>query len=111
MPERPTEPDQSSISEIAPPAIRANWIRLRTLVVLRWVAVAGQLTAVTVAQRLYNLQLEIILCYLVIGVSVFANLLSVWIYPENKRLSEPETFLFLLFDNPFTISARSGSIL
>lgn len=77
---------------------RSNWIRLRTLVLLRWVAIVGQLAALTAAQRFYNLQLEITLCYLAIGVSVFANLTAVWIYPENKRLSEVETSLFLLFD-------------
>jgi len=77
---------------------RRNWIRLRTLVVLRWVAIVGQLAALNVAQRLYDLQLEMTLCYIAIGVSVFANLTAVWIYPENKRLSETETFLFLLFD-------------
>lgn len=75
-----------------------NWVRLRTLVLLRWTAIAGQLAAITIAQRLYDLQLEIALCYMAIGVSVFANLVAVWIYPENKRLSETETFLFLLFD-------------
>ncbi|MEO0486754.1 MAG: ActS/PrrB/RegB family redox-sensitive histidine kinase [Pseudomonadota bacterium] len=93
-----SDPGPGLEGELARPEARANWIRLRTLVVLRWVAIVGQLAALTIAQRLYNLQLEIVLCYMAIGVSVFANLISVWIYPENKRLSEPETFLFLLFD-------------
>ncbi|MEM6728328.1 MAG: ActS/PrrB/RegB family redox-sensitive histidine kinase [Pseudomonadota bacterium] len=77
---------------------RENWVRLRTLVFLRWVAIVGQLLALTVAQRLFDLQLEMALCYLAIGISVLANLISVWFYPENKRLSEAEVFLFLLFD-------------
>ena len=77
---------------------RRNWIRLKTLVIVRWVAVVGQLGALTVAQRIFDLQLEITLCYIAIGMAVFANLTSVWIYPENKRLTEMETFLFLLFD-------------
>ncbi|MEM1373451.1 MAG: ActS/PrrB/RegB family redox-sensitive histidine kinase [Pseudomonadota bacterium] len=77
---------------------RANWIRLRTLVLLRWVAIVGQIAALTVAQRFYNLQIEIALCYLAIGISVAANLMAVWLYPENKRLNETETFFFLLFD-------------
>ena len=42
---------------------RANWIRLRTMIVLRWVAIAGQLIAITVAQRLFGLQLELCLLY------------------------------------------------
>ena len=52
---------------------RRNWIRLRTLILLRWVAIVGQLVAITVAQRVYNLQLELGLCYLTIGVSVIAS--------------------------------------
>ena len=75
-----------------------NWIRLRTLVLLRWWAIAGQVSALIVAQRLYNLNLEIGLCYLVIGVSVLSNLVAFFIYPETKRLRETETMLFVLFD-------------
>lgn len=77
---------------------RSTWIRLRTLILLRWVAIAGQLAAITVAQRLYNLQLELGLCYLAVGVSVIGNLIAIFVFPENKRLSETENFLMVLFD-------------
>lgn len=77
---------------------RRNWIRLRTLILLRWVAIAGQLAAITVAQRMYNLQLELGLCYLAVGVSVIGNLIAIFVFPENKRLSETENFLMVLFD-------------
>lgn len=77
---------------------RGNWIRLRTLILLRWWAIAGQISALVVAQRLYDLNLEIGLCYLVVGVSVISNLVATFIYPENKRLSERETLLVVLFD-------------
>ncbi len=77
---------------------RSNWIRLRTLILLRWVAIAGQLAAITVAQRMYNLQLELGLCYLAVGVSVIGNLIAIFVFPENKRLSETENFLMVLFD-------------
>lgn len=76
----------------------SNWIRLRTLILLRWVAIAGQLTAITVAREMYNLSLEIGLCYLVIGVSASVNLVAVFVFPENRRLTEPENFLMSLFD-------------
>lgn len=78
--------------------MRENWVRLRTLVLLRWWAIVGQVSALIVAQRLYNLELEIGLCYLAIGVSVISNLVASFIFPENKRLREPETFLVVLFD-------------
>ncbi|MEM9550138.1 MAG: ActS/PrrB/RegB family redox-sensitive histidine kinase [Pseudomonadota bacterium] len=77
---------------------RSNWIRLRTLILLRWAAIIGQVTAITVAQQMYNLQLELGLCYLAIGVSVIGNLIAIFVFPENKRLSESENFLMVLFD-------------
>ena len=67
---------------------RPNWVRLRTLIVLRWIAVFGQLAAITVAQRQFSLDLNIGFCFLAIGLSIVANLVAVFVYPENKRLSE-----------------------
>ncbi|MCR9148344.1 MAG: ActS/PrrB/RegB family redox-sensitive histidine kinase [Rhodobacteraceae bacterium] len=75
-----------------------NWIRLRTLVLLRWWAIAGQLTALVVAQKVLNLSLETGLCYLTVGASVITNVIATFIFPENKRLSERETLLIVLFD-------------
>ena len=77
---------------------RGNWIRLRTLILLRWVAIVGQLGAINVAERFYNLQLELGLCYLAVGVSVIGNLIAIFVFPENKRLTETENFLMILFD-------------
>ena len=77
---------------------RSHWIRLRTLILLRWVAIGGQITAITVAQGLYNLQLNLGLCFFAVGVSVVGNLVAMFIFPENKRLSEFENFLTVLFD-------------
>lgn len=77
---------------------RANWIRLRTMIVLRWVAIAGQLIAINVAQLIYGIQLELGLCYLAVGASVIANLVATFIFPENKRLSEFENLWMISFD-------------
>lgn len=77
---------------------RSTWIRLRTLILLRWVAIAGQIVALTVAQQMYSLRLELGLCYLAVGVSVIGNLIAIFVFPENKRLSETENFLMVLFD-------------
>ena len=97
---------------------RGSFIRLRTMIWLRWCAIVGQLAAITLAQKFYNLQLELGLCYLAVGVSIVGNLIAIFVFPENKRLNEAENFLMVLFDllqlcfliyltgglhNPFTI--------
>ncbi len=75
-----------------------NGIRMRTLITLRWMAIGGQLCAIFVADRLYGLQLPLGLCYLAVAAAVVANLFAITLLPENKRLTEVEAFLTLLFD-------------
>ncbi|MFY0681959.1 MAG: ActS/PrrB/RegB family redox-sensitive histidine kinase [Thalassovita sp.] len=77
---------------------RGSWIKLRTITLLRWAAIAGQITAILVAQKLLGLNLELSLCMLVISVSVVGNLIAMFIFPESKRLSESENLLMVLFD-------------
>ncbi|MGR3617152.1 MAG: sensor histidine kinase RegB [Paracoccaceae bacterium] len=75
-----------------------NWIRLRTLILLRWVAIIGQLAAITIAVSWYDIQLELGLCLATVGASVIVNLVAIFVFPENKRLSEFENFLTVMFD-------------
>ncbi len=77
---------------------RGSWIRLRTLILLRWWAVVGQITALIVAERALHLNLEIGLCYMVIGASVISNLVASLVFPANKRLTETENLAMVLFD-------------
>lgn len=77
---------------------RSTWVRLRTLIVLRWFAIAGQIAALTVAQQVYGLQLPVGLCYLAVGVSVIGNLIAIFVFPENTRLNEVQNFMMVLFD-------------
>ncbi|WP_322867409.1 sensor histidine kinase RegB [Aquicoccus sp. G2-2] len=77
---------------------RGNWIRLRTFIWLRWAAIFGQISALLVAQVYFRLHLEVGLFYLVVGLSVIANLVAMFVFPENKRLSERENLLMVLFD-------------
>ena len=78
--------------------LRTNWVRLRTLIVLRWFAIAGQLAAITVAQRLFELNLNLGLCFLAIGAAIVTNLIAIFVFPENRRLSEREVAGMLVFD-------------
>lgn len=77
---------------------RSEWVRLRTLINLRWLAIAGQSGAVLFASLKLSLALDFSLCILAIGSSIVFNIASTLVYPENKRLSEQETMLTLLFD-------------
>ncbi|MEM7075818.1 MAG: ActS/PrrB/RegB family redox-sensitive histidine kinase [Pseudomonadota bacterium] len=75
-----------------------SWIRLRTLVLLRWWAIGGQLAALAVAQYLLNLEIETALCYSVVGLSIITNIMAIIVFPKNKRLSEREIFFIVFFD-------------
>ncbi len=77
---------------------RGHWMRLRTLIQLRWIAIVGQLAAITVAERGFGVQLDLGLCYLAVGAAIAANLIAISVYPETKRLSESEATLTQLFD-------------
>lgn len=71
---------------------------LRTLILLRWLAITGQLAAITIADRWFGLILPLGLCYLAVGISVIANLGSIFIFPSNRRVTEREALTSLLFD-------------
>lgn len=77
---------------------RNNWIRLRTIILVRWIAIGGQLAALLVAQFIYGLELEYGICYLVVGVSVIGNIVAIFVFPENKLLSDSENMFMILFD-------------
>ncbi|MDO6481700.1 ActS/PrrB/RegB family redox-sensitive histidine kinase [Shimia thalassica] len=77
---------------------RSNWIRLRTIIRVRWFAVAGQVIALMVAQWYFGLEQEYGLCYLAVGISVIGNLIAMFVFPENKLLSETENTFMILFD-------------
>lgn len=78
--------------------LRANWVRLRTLIVLRWIAIVGQIVTILIAIQFFNIELEIGWAIVAIGASIILNLVSIVYYPENKRLSEFEVALNLGYD-------------
>lgn len=80
------------------PKDRSTWVRLRTLILLRWLAITGQITTIAVASQVLNLTLNYGLLYMAIGASFIANTIAMFVYPENKRLSENEAMLTLMFD-------------
>ncbi|MEM9199011.1 MAG: ActS/PrrB/RegB family redox-sensitive histidine kinase [Pseudomonadota bacterium] len=79
-------------------AARSDWVRLRTLIMLRWLAVSGQTATVVLADIYLAVTLPLNLCAAAIAASVAFNIVSTVVHPENKRLSERDTALTLLFD-------------
>ncbi len=77
---------------------RGEWVRLRTFIYLRWLAVFGQSGAVIAGLFFLNLDLRLELISFFILLSATINILATLLYPENKRLSEKDIFLLLMYD-------------
>ncbi len=77
---------------------RGDWVRLRTLVTVRWIAIAGQIAAVLAASKGMGFQLPLSYCALLISASATVNVVVQVIFPADLRLSEQGTRLSLFFD-------------
>ncbi|MEO0426849.1 MAG: ActS/PrrB/RegB family redox-sensitive histidine kinase [Pseudomonadota bacterium] len=77
---------------------RGDWVRLRTLLLLRWIAVIGQSGAVLTAVLAMDYQLPLGLCAALISGAVLANLVAGAVFPAKARLSENATLAWLMFD-------------
>lgn len=75
-----------------------SWVRLRTLILLRWAAIAGQIVAIAVAVQFFSVQIPFGLAAATIGVAVIANLVSSTLFPRNTRLNERQAAGILVFD-------------
>lgn len=80
------------------PEARSDWLRLRTLILLRWLAAIGQATAVLSATFVLGIALPHLPVALVIGASVAFNVVAMSLAARSRRLSEREAVLSLLFD-------------
>lgn len=87
-----------SNQDLFPESKRGEWIRLRTMIFIRWVAVTGQLAAIIIAFQYFELALDLSLCFFAVGLSALANIVASLFFPESKRLSELENVFMILFD-------------
>ena len=78
---------------------RSDWVRLRTLIQLRWAAIAGQTVAILFAALHYGVDLRLGQCFAIVALAVGANLVSIFAFPETKRLSEAEAVVTFVFDS------------
>ena len=87
-----------SNQDLFPESKRGEWIRLRTMIFIRWVAISGQLAAIVTAFQYFELALNLSLCFFAVGLSALANIVASLLFPESKRLSEVENVFMILFD-------------
>ncbi len=75
-----------------------SWIKPKSLLHLRWLAIAGQGVAIAVAYFILNLTFNFEACLIIILIACIVNLTSSIYFRKEKRLSAFKTFLFLSFD-------------
>ena len=78
--------------------LNESWIKPKTLVNLRWLAIVGQSVAIAVTALLLGLTFNVEACLIIILFSCIVNLTSSIYFRAEKRLSALKTFLFLSFD-------------
>src|SRR5690606_17757026 len=77
---------------------RGNWVRLRTLIVVRWIAIGGQLTALLIAKTRLDLDIEMGPCVALLALSALVNLALTLVYPIRVRLTAWQVATMLVFD-------------
>lgn len=87
-------------------------LRLRTLLLLRWLAMLGQALAVILAQMWLGLQLPVTAVAATIGVLLVLNLFTTFLAQGGRRLSEGEAMGSLLLDilQIATLLALTGGV-
>ena len=72
--------------------------RLRTLVTLRWMAIAGQVSAVLFVNLVLGFELPLVACLAAIGASAWLNVALMAVFPTQHLSSPAETAGQLAFD-------------
>ncbi|MFA5120854.1 ActS/PrrB/RegB family redox-sensitive histidine kinase [Zavarzinia sp.] len=73
-------------------------LRLRTLVLLRWLAIGGQVGALIVVSAVLGFPLPVPAIVIPVLASVLVNIVLQLVYPASKRLTEREAYLYLAYD-------------
>lgn len=73
-------------------------VRLRTLTTLRWLAVAGQLSAILIVHFALGFPAPLGLCLAVIATSAWLNIFTMLRLPAQRYLSDREAAAYIAFD-------------
>jgi two-component system sensor histidine kinase RegB len=77
---------------------RGGGLSLMSLVIPRWIAIAGQTAAIVVVKFGLEYDFPFLMCLAVIALSANLNLFLTFRSPNNRRLSEREATAYLAFD-------------
>jgi two-component system, sensor histidine kinase RegB len=80
------------------PRVAFDRISLRRLVLIRWVAIAGQAVTLLVVHYAFDFRLPLLRCFAIVGCSVLLNLFIALYRRVATRLGEREAALFLGYD-------------
>lgn len=78
---------------------QSHSLRLNTLIRLRWLAIVGQSATVLLVAYWLDFPLPVSLCFALIALSAWLNLLLAFRYPAAHRLKPSAAFGVLLFDS------------
>ena len=87
-----------ALNQSGPFAQMLGPLRLRTLVVLRWLAVIGQTTAILVVNYGFGFPLPLGLCLAAIAASAWLNIFLTIRFPFQRALGEAEAAGYLAYD-------------
>ena len=89
----------NALVDRAPPGARARGrVSQRTLVLIRWIAIAGQAATLCIVQFAMGLALPIVAALIVVGSSAILNLVVGRRRTLRARLSDGEATLYLAYD-------------
>lgn len=89
---------ESFLSQITDAGTPRKWVRLRTLLTLRWIAISGQIAAVVIAAFVLGVALPLEGCFALITASIVFNIVVGQINPPARRLDEHDTAVSLMYD-------------
>lgn len=73
-------------------------VRLRTLVLTRWIAVFGQTVTILFVYFVLGYDLPVVLALAAVGASAMLNVVVTLRYPASKRLGDTVALLYLAYD-------------
>ncbi|MGC2412505.1 MAG: sensor histidine kinase, partial [Stellaceae bacterium] len=88
----------AALTALPEPRVTFDRISLRPLVLIRWVAIAGQAVTLLVVHFAFDFRVPLLRCFAVVGCSVALNLFITLYRRVGTRLDERQATLFLGYD-------------